>query len=122
MAKKSFESGLDSLISGSSIPKNRIQTLEDNLKNVTQEQTPEDNTRRRENRSGKNTSRMGVRDGALKITFIIDEDICNKMRSLAYFDREPIGEMVEQIFKDYLSKRDPKVLREAIQAYNKSSA
>lgn len=107
MAKKSFAGGLDSLIMNSSLPENRSERLKSSFKKVSPESDASPVTKSRNVSSKKKSARVGVRDGAMKITFIINEDIVNKVRSLAHYNRMPIGKFMEEILSGYLKENAP---------------
>ena len=53
----------------------------------------------------KNTSRTGVREGWKRATFIVREDLYEKIRAVAYWDRRNIQDVVEEAFEKYLQGR-----------------
>ncbi len=118
MAKKEFAGGINSLLLSTRDP-----ITENPKKDAISKQLPEDkklaepSLRQPENFQTKKAAFQGVRKGATKITFIVDFDVCQKIKALAYYERRELGLYVEQIFTDHLKTHDNRSLEQIFQAW-----
>ena len=56
-------------------------------------------------REAENTSQMGLRNGWTRATFIIREDLLEKLKDMSYWDRRPIKEILDDIMIEYLESK-----------------
>ena len=92
MAKKSFSGGLSSLLGD---PKQ----VEQASNQVEPKATKKEITK---------TSQIGTKEKETRATFIVNEDLLEKMKSLAYWDRILIKDIVNNAFEDYISRHEKK--------------
>ena len=83
MSKKSFKSGLDALIGGG-----------------------EENLNREEPRIISKSSPEITKD--TRATFVISEELVEKVKDIAYWERALIKEVVEEAFREYVEKYEKK--------------
>ena len=57
------------------------------------------------------TSYDGLREGWTRATFILREDYLEKIKSLAYWKRRNIKEVIDEVFEEYLKGRKIKSRR-----------
>jgi len=57
------------------------------------------------------TSYDGLREGWTRATFILREDYLEKIKSLAYWKRRNIKEVMDEVFEEYLKGRKVKSRR-----------
>ena len=57
------------------------------------------------------TSYDGLREGWTRATFILREDYLEKIKSLAYWKRKNIKEVIDEVFEEYLKGRKIKSRR-----------
>jgi len=68
----------------------------------------------------KDTSRAGLPDGWTRFSFIVRDDYEEKVKALAFWSRQGIKETMDEIIRQYLSKKSvSSILDEAMEAYNK---
>jgi hypothetical protein len=53
----------------------------------------------------KNGSQVGLQDGETRATFIIDEEQLEKVKAIAYWDRDLIKNVLNKALNDYFDKR-----------------
>ena len=92
MAKKSFSGGLNSLL-GDTKPAEAAPVVAE-PKAAKKEITK--------------TSQIGTKEKETRATFIVNEDLLEKMKSLAYWDRVLIKDIVNTAFEDYISRYEKK--------------
>ena len=92
MAKKSFSGGLSSLLGD---PKQVEQASEQAEPKAAKKEITK-------------TSQIGTKDKETRATFIVNEDLLEKMKSLAYWDRVLIKDIVNSAFEDYISRHEKK--------------
>ena len=51
------------------------------------------------------TSQAGLNEGWSRATFIMREEFIEKVKALAYWDREEIKEVIDKIFKGYFRNK-----------------
>ena len=92
MAKKSFSGGLSSLLGETKQPEQAAEQAEPKAqkKEITK------------------TSQIGTKEKETRATFIVNEDILEKLKSLAYWDRVLIKDIVSSAFEDYISRYEKK--------------
>ena len=54
------------------------------------------------------SSQRGIREGYTRATFIVSEDLLEKIKALAYWERKETKEVVEEAFKTHLEGKDIK--------------
>ena len=54
------------------------------------------------------TSQIGTKEGYTRATFIVREDLLQKIKTLAYWERKEIKDVVEETLNSYLVGRDIK--------------
>lgn len=89
MAKKSFSRGLDSLL-GENTTTDEPAVYKVEKKEITK------------------TSQIGTKEKETRATFIVNEDLLEKMKSVAYWDRVLIKDIVNSAFEDYISRYEKK--------------
>ena len=92
MAKKSFSGGLNSLLGDTKQP----------------EQAAEQSEPKAAKKEITKTSQIGTKEKETRATFIVNEDLLEKMKSLAYWDRVLIKDIVNTAFEDYISRYEKK--------------
>nr|WP_181716110.1 hypothetical protein [Flavobacterium sp.]QJS06633.1 partitioning protein ParB [Flavobacterium sp.] len=92
MAKKSFSGGLNSLL-GESNPAEK--TAEPKEPKVTKKEITK-------------TSQIGTKEKETRATFIVSEDLLEKMKALAYWDRALIKDIVSNAFEEYIARYEKK--------------
>lgn len=91
---KSFTGGLNSLLGGDQ-PKNKTEHKKAGR--------PKTSTRTIEK-----ASQEGTRDGETRATFIVREDLLDKFKAIAYWDRALIKDIVNSAMEDYIQKHEKK--------------
>jgi hypothetical protein len=92
MAKKSFSGGLSSLLGETKQP----------------EQAAEQKEAKAPKKEITKTSQIGTKEKETRATFIVNEDLLEKMKSLAYWDRVLIKDIVNTAFEDYIARYEKK--------------
>lgn len=92
MAKKSFSGGLSSLLGDTNQAEQAAEAKEPKAakKEITK------------------TSQIGTKEKETRATFIVNEDLLEKMKSLAYWDRVLIKDIVNNAFEDYIARHEKK--------------
>lgn len=92
MAKKSFSGGLNSLLGEPKQAEKAAGTEEPKVpkKEITK------------------TSQIGTKDKETRATFIVNEDLLEKMKSLAYWDRVLIKDIVNTAFEEHIARYEKK--------------
>ena len=89
MSKKSFTGGLSSLLGD-------------------QPQTPKRGRPQTAKRETTKSSQEGTKEGETRATFILQEEILDKLKAIAYWDRLLIKEVVNTALQDYIDKHEKK--------------
>lgn len=89
MAKKDFSGGLSSLL-GDQPEKSKVGRPKTNFKEVTK------------------SSQEGTTEGETRATFILKEDLLDKVKAVAYWERLKIKEVVNTALEEYLSRYEDK--------------
>jgi hypothetical protein len=92
MAKKSFSGGLNSLL-GDSKPAEAAPA-------VAEPKAPKKEITK--------TSQIGTKEKETRATFIVNEDLLEKMKALAYWDRVLIKDIVNQALEDHIARHEKK--------------
>lgn len=92
MAKKSFSGGLNSLFGETKQPEQTAGQVEPKAskKEITK------------------TSQIGTKEKETRATFIVNEDLLEKLKSLAYWDRVLIKDIVNNALEDYIARHEKK--------------
>ncbi|MDN3505441.1 MAG: hypothetical protein P0S95_07695 [Rhabdochlamydiaceae bacterium] len=99
MSKKNFSKGLGSLIQNTNVaPKPKIEKAPQ-LKASVQPKS---------NKKSEVLARTSV---------MVSEDILEQVRALAYWERKKIQDVLSESMIEHLNKKDPKVLKQALEAY-----
>lgn len=91
MAKKSFSGGLNSLLGETKQPEQAAEQVEPKQKKEITK-----------------TSQIGTKEKETRATFIVNEDLLEKLKSLAYWDRVLIKDIVNNALEDYISRHEKK--------------
>jgi hypothetical protein len=92
MAKKSFSGGLNSLLGDT--PKAEAAPVAAEPKAPKKEITK--------------TSQIGTKEKETRATFIVNEDLLEKMKALAYWDRVLIKDIVNQALEEHIARHEKK--------------
>ena len=106
MSKKDFKGGLDSLLQDTRekkpVPKHvkrgRPRT---NLKTITK------------------SSQEGTVEGETRATFIVGEELLEKIKAVAYWERKMIKEVISEALIGYLAEKGEGFLNKVIEEYKK---
>ena len=66
------------------------------------------NTEIADRSEAENTSQIGLRAGWIRATFIMREDLLEKLKDISYWDRKSIKDLVTEIFESYLKDKKQK--------------
>lgn len=55
-------------------------------------------------------TKLGLKDGWIRATFIVREDYLDKIKALAYWERKDIKQVVDEAMTEYLKKKNVKPL------------
>ncbi len=91
MAKKSFSGGLSSLLGDT--PKAEAAPA------VAEPKAKKEITK---------TSQIGTKEKETRATFIVNEDLLEKMKALAYWDRVLIKDIVNQALEEHIARHEKK--------------
>jgi hypothetical protein len=106
---KNFKSGLDSL-------------LQDTRSEEAPDEMPEKAARGRPKTSTREitkTSQEGTKEGETRATFIIKEDLLEKVKAIAYWDRQQIKSVISDALESYLDKKGEKYMQTALNEFKK---
>lgn len=92
MAKKSFSGGLNSLL-GDTKPAEAAPVVAE-PKAAKKEITK--------------TSQIGTKEKETRATFIVQEDLLDKLKALAYWERVLIKDIINQAFEDHIARYEKK--------------
>ena len=92
MAKKSFSGGLNSLLGDTKQP----------------EQAAEQSEPKAAKKEITKTSQIGTKEKETRATFIVNEDLLEKMKSLAYWDRVLIKDIINQALEEHIARYEKK--------------
>ena len=92
MAKKNFSGGLNSLLGE---PKQAVLPAEQ----VEPKALKKEITK---------TSQIGTKEKETRATFIVNEDLLEKMKSLAYWDRVLIKDIINQALEEHITRYEKK--------------
>jgi hypothetical protein len=60
------------------------------------------------------SSQKGIREGYTRATFNVSEDLLEKIKALAYWERKEIKEVVEEAFNKHLEGKDIKPIPQIV--------
>jgi len=89
MNKKDFKGGLSSLL-GDQPEKPKRGKPKTNFKEITK------------------SSQEGTKENETRATFIINEDLLDKLKAIAYWDRMLIKDVMNDALQEYVDKKKPK--------------
>jgi len=89
MSKKNFTGGLNSLL-GDQPEKQKVGRPKTNFKEVTK------------------SSQEGTKESETRATFIINEELLDKLKAIAYWDRVLIKEVINSALQEYVDNKKPK--------------
>ena len=92
MAKKNFSGGLNSLLGDSQSAETAPAAAEP--KSLKKEITK--------------TSQIGTKEKETRATFIVNEDLLEKMKALAYWDRVLIKDIINQALEEHITRYEKK--------------
>lgn len=92
MAKKSFSGGLNSLLGDT--PKAEAAPV------AAEPKVPKKEIIK--------TSQIGTKEKETRATFIVNEDLLEKMKALAYWDRVLIKDIVNQALEEHIARHEKK--------------
>ena len=91
MAKKDFTGGLDSLLGGGSLqPSKKVGRPKTQFKEITK------------------SSQEGTKANETRATFIVNEEVLEKLKGIAYWNRELIKEVIHRALQDVIDKYEKK--------------
>jgi hypothetical protein len=92
MAKKSFSGGLNSLLGDTKAPE-QVQAM------VETKASKKEITK---------TSQIGTKENETRATFIVNEELLEKMKALAYWDRVLIKDIINQALEEHITRYEKK--------------
>ena len=95
MAKKSFSGGLSSLLGEGNQPEAAAEPKETKKPKAAKKEITK-------------TSQKGTKENETRATFIVNEDLLEKMKALAYWDRVLIKDIVNQALEDHINRYEKK--------------
>ena len=93
MSKKDFSKGLDVL-------------LQNTQKPMTEPEETKKGRRRTSRREIAKTSQEGTKDGETRATFIVRQDLLEKVKDFAYWERLQIKEVVNTAIEQYFADKE----------------
>lgn len=60
----------------------------------------------RTSKKERKSSQKGLPDGWTRVTFILKQDYIEKLKSISYWERTTIKELVDEALSEYLSSKD----------------
>ena len=106
---KNFKSGLDSLLQDT-----RSEEVPDEVAEKVTRGRPKTSTR-----EITKTSQEGTKEGETRATFIIKEDLLEKVKAIAYWDRQQIKSVISDALESYLDKKGEKYMQTALNEFKK---
>ena len=97
MAKKSFSGGLNSLLGDTKSPQPPKG-----------ENAPVVEEPKAQKKEITKTSQIGTKEKETRATFIVNEDLLEKMKALAYWDRVLIKDIVNQALEEHITRHEKK--------------
>jgi hypothetical protein len=96
MSKKNFKPGLEiksnlgSVITGNSSLKPKVGRPKTQTKEITK------------------SSQEGTKENEVRATFIVNEELLDKLAAISYWDRVLVKEVVNRALEEYIEKKNPK--------------
>ena len=109
MAKKNFSGGLNSLLGEK--PKAEAAPVAAEPKEPKAEAAPvtaEPKAPKAPKKEIINSSQIGTKVNETRATFIVNEDLLEKLKALAYWDRVAIKDIVNQALEDHIARHEKK--------------
>ena len=97
MSKKNFTGGLNSLLGEKPKTKKKM--------NITEKKVGRPVTQFKEITK---TSQEGTKENETRATFIVNEDLLEKLKAIAYWDRLLIKDVINSAFEETISKHEKK--------------
>jgi hypothetical protein len=115
MSKKSFAGGLNSLLES---------TITEDVQEESQLESVEGAPKKRGRPKSSfkeiaKTSQEGTREGEIRATFIVKEELLEKVKAVAYWDRMQMKEVIDRALEIYFGKKGESFMEQALQAYRK---
>ena len=113
MAKKNFSGGLNTLLGETATETETKEpvveeTLADELKRLAQGKVNKVGRPRTNFKDVSKSSQEGTLKGETRATFILRENLLDKVKAVAYWDRLKIKEVVNTALEEYLSRYEKK--------------
>lgn len=111
MAKKDFSGGFNTLLGGTATDTKEPvveETLADELKRLAQGKVNKVGRPRTNFKDVSKSSQEGTLKGETRATFILRENLLDKVKAVAYWDRLKIKEVVNTALEEYLSRYEKK--------------
>jgi hypothetical protein len=113
MAKKNFSGGLNTLLGETATETEQKEpvvqeTLADELKRLAQAKVNKVGRPRTNFKDVNKSSQEGTLEGETRATFILGENLLDKVKAVAYWDRLKIKEVVNTALEEYLSRYEKK--------------
>ena len=113
MAKKNFSGGLNTLLGETATETETKEpvveeTLADELKRLAQGKVNKVGRPRTNFKDVSKSSQEGTLEGETRATFILGENLLDKVKAVAYWDRLKIKEVVNTALKEYISRYEKK--------------
>lgn len=90
MSKKTFKGGLDSLLGENKEDKPKVGRPKTQFKEITK------------------SSQEGTKENETRATFILNEDLLDKVKALAYWERKLIKDVINEALLDAVTKYEKK--------------
>ncbi len=103
MSKKSFSGGINSLL-GDNTESKKVHT--DNKAPVGRRKT--------QFKEITKSSQEGTKENETRATFIVNEDLLEKVKAIAYWDRALLKEVINHALENYIKVKNPKPRPEEI--------
>jgi hypothetical protein len=96
MAKKNFSGGLNSLLGDTKAPQ---PPKGEQAPAVAEPKAKREITK---------TSHIGMKEKETRATFIVNDDLLDKMKAIAYWERTLIKDIINQSFEDHIARYEKK--------------
>lgn len=114
---KNFTGGLESLLKETNTP--LLQEREEKI--VEEEVVPKLGRPKTNNRTITSTSQLGIKEGETRATFIVNEDLLEKLKALSYWRRKQIKATLQDALEVYFGSISPAEFKQAEKAYKEKS-
>lgn len=109
MKRKNFKSGLDSLLQDTMSEDDTCKFAEKAVRG-----RPKTSTR-----EITKTSQEGTREGEIRATFIVNEHLLEKIKAIAYWNRQQIKLVIAEALEMYIDKQDEQYMQTALNEFKK---